>query len=133
MAKPFSQMTQLERLVNRNRLQRGLAADWSEAAMATDLENRIMKGLTAAAEARREVGAVAPSLALDGANSAGDIYKMALDRAGVDTSGLVGDAAMRVAWNMFRAGQLKPRIRSYGADADSFAERFPSVARVRKA
>lgn len=133
MGKPFSEMTPLERRVNRNRLQRGMAADWSEAAMAADLENRIVKGLTAAAEARREVGAVAPGMALDGANSAADIYKMALDRAGVDTSGLTGDAALATAWGMFRSGQLKPRISNYGAEAQSFAERFPNVARVRKA
>ena len=133
MGKPFSEMTPLERRVNRNRLQSGMAADFSEAQMEEKIRSEITRAMTAWNDALRRVGAAMPTLGMDSATSAADVYRAGLEAAGVDCTGLATDASLEAAWGMFTSGQLKPRISNYGADADSFNERFPNVARVRKA
>ena len=142
MGKPFSEMTETERRVNRALLRAGLSADWREPTGSETMnydKSGIRLAMDQAAQsatravmefrdARAKVGAALPALALDSAASAPEVYKLALDRLGVDTKG-VPAAAYGAMFEICRKS-TRPLTLDHAGE-QRFAERFPNVARIR--
>lgn len=133
MAKTFSQMTEAERRVNRERLRVGLAADWSEKARiaADQAATSAMRRLQEFAEAQRVVGATVPGLAMDSARDAADIYKMALDHFGIETAG-VPASGYRPLFNLAMQGNYTPSRQTTEAAQRDLAAIAPNTARIQR-
>lgn len=141
MAKPFSQMTETEKRINRARLAAGKPANYSEqmgydhagVRLAMDAAQRRLN--TVALDymrARDAVEARAPHLALDSAKDAAGVYAIALRAAGVDVAG-VDRSAYRALYEASIGGGIRRQQMAHdAAHVKGFDQRFPNAARIKK-
>lgn len=145
MGKPFSEMTETERRVNRALLRAGLPADWREATGIQTMnydnaglrhamdaaERRAIQHSEQYSEAQRETAPYLRGMALDGIATSGDLYKLALARLGVDTKQLP-TAACRGMFRHMTRGPSAKKLAQDAAANDAFAAKFPNAARIKK-
>lgn len=141
MAKPFSQMTETEKRINRARMASGKAADWTEqmgldragVRFALDAaQDRAFRNIRDYERARAAVSARMPQLALDSATDAAGVYYIALNAAGVNLNG-VHRSAYRDLYDLTIGGGAKRhQIAMDQAAHQTLAELSPNFARIRK-
>jgi hypothetical protein len=94
----------------------------------SDAENRAVARVTAIYAARDEVRPVVGEIAM-ACDSAAQVYKFALDAAGVDLKE-VPESAYRALFRALPKTKATPTIAMDAAGAADFEKRFPNVARI---